>query len=398
MNGLLPWMKAEVAFCRPKSLAEMMEVAQLVENREILRREANLNGYSGRKSSVQASGGNKVAPNNATGEIKGNTTFSIRTITLRSPGPNENRREGAYNRLMDAEFQIWKEKGLCFRCNKKYLTDHKCKMKEHHELRMFVVANDKEEFEIVEGKEVEKGKLNKLEVKEDTTTFVELSINLVVGLNDPGTMNVRDKLQNEDVIILIDCSATHNFVSDKLVKKLLISIKETAHYGVILGSGAAVQGKGICEKLEIRMKNWTVEENFLPLELGGVDIILGMQWLHSLGVTTVDWKNLLLTFSVEGKSIKIQGDPSLTKARVSLKNMIKAWGERDEGFLVECRAVEVVIPSDNDCYMANMEIETDSTLSTILKQFEDLFEWPKKLPPRREIEHQIHLKQRTDQT
>ena len=57
MNGLLPLIRAEVAFCRPKSLAKMMEVAQLVENREILRREANLNRYSGRKNSVQASGG-----------------------------------------------------------------------------------------------------------------------------------------------------------------------------------------------------------------------------------------------------------------------------------------------------------------------------------------------------
>ncbi|TYK00413.1 ty3-gypsy retrotransposon protein [Cucumis melo var. makuwa] len=325
-------------------------------------------------------GGNKVATNNATGEIKGNTSFLTRTITLRSPGPNENRREGTYKRLPNAEFQIWKEKGLCFRCNEKYSADHKCKMKEHRELRMFVVANDKEELKIVDGEEVEKGELNKLEVKGDTTTFVELSINSVVGLNDPGTMKVRGKLWNEDVIIPIDCGATHNFVSEKLVKKLLIPIKETAHYGVILGSGAAVEGKGVCERLEIRMKNWTVKEDFLPLELGGVDIILGMQWLHSLGVTTVDWKSLLLTFSVEGKSIKIQGDPSLTKARVSFKNMIKAWGVEGEGFLVECRAVELVTLADNDCYMAHMEIEADSSLSTILKQFEDAFEWLEKLP------------------
>ncbi|TYK10932.1 ty3-gypsy retroelement transposase [Cucumis melo var. makuwa] len=212
-----------------------------------------------------------------------------------------------------------------------------------------------------------------IEVKEDTTTFVELSINSVVGLNYPGTMKVRGKLQDEDVIILIDCGTTHNFVSEKLVKKLLIPIKVTAHYGGILGSGAAVQGKGICEELEICMKDWTVKENVLPLELGGVDIIL-----------------------VKGKPIQIQGDPSLTKARVSLKNMIKAWGAEDEGFLVECRVVELVTPVNNDYRMTYMEIETDSSLSTVLKQFEDVFEWPEKLPPRREIEHQIHLKQGTD--
>ncbi|KAA0032599.1 peroxidase 64 [Cucumis melo var. makuwa] len=296
---------------------------------------------------------------NTTGETKGNTTFPIRTITLRSPAQGENRREGTYKRLPNAEFQIRKEKGLCFRCNEKYSADHKCKMKEHRELRMFVVTNDQEEPEIVDGDEVKKGELNTIEVKGDTTTFVELSINSMIGLNDPGTMKVRGKLRDEDVIILIDCGATHNFVSEKLVKKLFIPIKETAHYGVILGSRAAVQIKGI--------------------------------W-----VTTVGWKNLLPTFSVKGKPIKIQEDPSLTKARVNLENMIKAWGVDDEGFLVECRAIELVTPVNNDCHTTHMEIETNSSLNTMLKQFEDVFEWPEKLPPRREIEHQIHLKQGTD--
>ena len=37
MNGLLSWIKAEVDFCRPTRLAQMMQLAQLVENREIVR-------------------------------------------------------------------------------------------------------------------------------------------------------------------------------------------------------------------------------------------------------------------------------------------------------------------------------------------------------------------------
>ena len=73
----------------------MREVAQLVENRENFRRKANLNGYSNRKNFVQTLRG-KNTTNNATGETKGNTSFPIRTITLRSPAQGENRREGTY--------------------------------------------------------------------------------------------------------------------------------------------------------------------------------------------------------------------------------------------------------------------------------------------------------------
>ncbi|KAL4032944.1 hypothetical protein IC575_006027 [Cucumis melo] len=64
-------------------------------------------------------------------------------------------------------------------------------------------------------------------------------------------------------------------------------------------------------------------------------------------------------------------------------------GEKDEGFLVECRAIEVEA-------LKNMETEKSSPISTIIKQYEDVFERPEKLPPRRKIEHQIHLKEGTN--
>ena len=47
-----------------------------------------------------------------------------------------------HNGLPDAEFQARKKKGLCFRCNEKYSADHKCKIKELRELRMFVVVGE----------------------------------------------------------------------------------------------------------------------------------------------------------------------------------------------------------------------------------------------------------------
>ena len=52
--------------------------------------------------------------------------------------------------MSDAEFQIRKEKGLCFRCNEKYSHDHRCKNIGQRELRMYVVRANDEEFEIIE--------------------------------------------------------------------------------------------------------------------------------------------------------------------------------------------------------------------------------------------------------
>ena len=49
------------------------------------------------------------------------------------------------------------------------------------------------------------------------------------------------------------------------------------------------------------MSEWKIVANFLPLELGGVEVVLGMEWLYSLGITEVDWRNLTLTFTHQAK-------------------------------------------------------------------------------------------------
>ena len=101
---------------------------------------------------------------------------------------------------------------MCFRCNEKYSHDHKCKMKEQRELRMIVVKKEGEEYEIIEEGGMDQKELNALEVVEESQVVVELSINSVVGLSNPGTMKVKGVIQGKVAIVLIDCGVTRNFI------------------------------------------------------------------------------------------------------------------------------------------------------------------------------------------
>ena len=269
MGVLLPWIKVEMEFCNPVGLAEMMRYAQMVEHREILRREANLPRYSGVKvpndtyltaktNSVLKEQGNKE-----------NTVFPIRTITLRGSPTKEIKKEGPSKQLSDAEFQAKREKGLCFKCDEKYYSGHKCKAKEIRELRMFVVRADDVDEEIIEEDEYDLKGLKTMELQNDLGEVVELCINSVVGLTNPGTMKIRGTIQSKEVVVLVDCGATHNFISDRLVMTLKLPSKDTSNYGVILGSGTTIKGKRVCEKVELDLNGWTVMENFLPLDWEG---------------------------------------------------------------------------------------------------------------------------------
>lgn len=67
------------------------------------------------------------------------------------------------------------------------------------------------------------------------------------------------------------------------------------------------------------------------------------------------------------------------------------WESKDQGFLVECRAMEGGV-SMAKWYGIDEVANIDEALPTLLEKFGKVFEWPEELPPRREIEHHIHLK------
>ncbi|TYK18318.1 ty3-gypsy retroelement transposase [Cucumis melo var. makuwa] len=186
----------------------------------------------------------------------------MRTITLRGVTTTDNRREGPSKRLSNAEFQARREKRLCFKCDEKYYARHRCKAKEQKELKMLVVREDGEEFEIIEEE---------------------------------------------------------------------------------------VEG-------EVAKEN-TIER--------------------------------------EGRKVIIRGDPSLTKKGVSLKSIVKSWAGEDQGFLVECQAIKENVAME-ELYKEESELIVDDAISPLLRKFEDVFEWLETLPPKRGIEHHIHLKQGTN--
>lgn len=141
-------------------------------------------------------------------------------------------------------------------------------------------------------------------------------MNLVVGLTPPQTMKVKGKIIGQSVVVLIDCGATHNFISTKLVQRLGLPKITTTGYLVIMGRALPFKELECVNRWCYRFKTSEVVEDFLPLELGSSDVILRMKWLATLGGTLVNWKELTMKFRFGGTSVTLQGDPSLSKTSV----------------------------------------------------------------------------------
>lgn len=100
---------------------------------------------------------------------------------------------------------------------------------------------------------------------------------------------------------MIDPGATHNFIALEVVKHLGIEVSGSESFGVVLGNGETIQGVGCCYGVEIELEDgMRVKEDFLPLVLGGFDVILGVQWLEKFGAMVTNWKTQVMKFQWQG--------------------------------------------------------------------------------------------------
>lgn len=261
-------------------------------------------------------------------------------------------------------------KGLCYRCDDRWSIGHKCKRKE---LSVLLAC---------EGEEDEPLTSPPSPLSEDLTEvgtvspLPEISLNSVMGLTSPRTMKLMGKIGGQGVVVMVDPGATHNFISREAVDKLGVPILPSPDFGVSLGTGDSVMGTGICKSVVLEVQGVVIVENFLPLDLGNSDLILGIQWLEKLGTMT------------------LKGDASLGRSGISLKAMLRSLRKEGHGFLVEFNLLQAPTVQGNEDTQPGKEIP--EFLKGVLDEYKGVFNMPVGLPPKRSHDHAVVLKEGTD--
>lgn len=123
--------------------------------------------------------------------------------------------------------------------------------------------------------------------------------------------------------MLVDSGASHNFVSSKLVQQLQLPVSETPAFRVKLGDGYHISSIGMCKNLNLQLSQLLIEMDFYSFPLGGVDVILGMSWLETLGDLQANWKEMTIKFQVGKQQICLEGDSSFSREVVSIRSLRK---------------------------------------------------------------------------
>ena len=191
-----------------------------------------------------------------------------------------------YQELMDR-----RAKGLCFKCGQHYSPMHQCPEKE---LRLLVQEEDGEEM--LNNKEAIEQTIEETEEWEMICHVVELNNFRAHVKTCCKTMKLKGYLQEFPILLLIDSGASHNYITRELVTSLNLTITDTKEFAVRLGDGSRKFSQGRCERLKIAIGNNLLQVNAYVLEIEGIEMILGMEWLETLGEVKLDWKKKTMSF------------------------------------------------------------------------------------------------------
>ena len=162
-----------------------------------------------------------------------------------------------------------------------------------------------------------------------------------------------------------------------------LQIENTLVYAVEVGTGQKEPSRGMCKGVGIEVQGIHIFQSFFLLELGGVHLVLGIQWLSGLGEIVGNFK-VTMSWNEKGERRKLQRDPTLGRSKSSLKATLKALKDDGEGYLIT--PVEGEIEPEAGVMIS---VETQQ----LLDGFDDFCQQPPGLPPRREKDHAINLKE-----
>ncbi|GKA80211.1 retrotransposable element Tf2 [Tanacetum coccineum] len=127
------------------------------------------------------------------------------------------------------------------------------------------------------------------------------------------------------------------------------------------------------------------------LPLGGCEMVLGIQWLSTLGNIICNFRDLRMSFQYNRRMINLRGSKKGVVQWLQGKQLAKNMGVQAQlSSMILCVYLESMLNMVSAKTTTN---EVPKGLQTLLEDYDDVFAIPKELPPVRSHDHRIPLKE-----
>nr|KYP59360.1 Transposon Ty3-I Gag-Pol polyprotein [Cajanus cajan] len=274
-----------------------------------------------------------------------------------------------------------RKKGLCYFCDEPFTYEHSLT---HKKLQLHMVEIDKEEddetlqFETM--------------VKEIDFGDPYISVNALTGVQGFRTMRVTGSYKKKPLHILIDSGSTHNFLDVDIAKKLGCRIQVMKPLQIIVADGNKMKIEAIVKEFSWFLQHNKFQADMMLIPLGCCDMVLGIEWLVTLGDIVWNFDKLKMEFVVDGKRHVLRG--SSQNGIKIIKNQLM-----EKTLMNGVHLSMIQVYPDEGPFLQSLtthaqQTTTPTAISALLAKFEDVFEEPTQLPPMREaFNHKIPLLQ-----
>ncbi|KAJ1702741.1 hypothetical protein LUZ63_002520 [Rhynchospora breviuscula] len=278
----------------------------------------------------------------------------------------------------NATYEQKRALGLCTRCDAKWHPGHQCTTRTVHLLMGPEETDVETEDEMVTFEEEP--------TSSEPTRIEEAVISLFAAKDSKRVRNMKFKgfVGQTPVCALIDSGSTHSFVNPNILYTHQCNISRTDPMSVVVANGNRMMTDSECKGFKFSIQGNEFVKDVRLLDIKGYDLILGLDWLTERGPMMVDWKKGCLKFKSGDKEVKLQVCEEV--AEVSMCDTeINLVQERKRGNEVVIAQLFSVVNEPSG------ETSITPELCNVLEEYSELFEEPKTLPPKRDIDHQILL-------
>ncbi|GKV50520.1 hypothetical protein SLEP1_g57222 [Rubroshorea leprosula] len=288
-----------------------------------------------------------------------------------------------------------RRKGLCYWCDEKFTNGHKCK-----NMQLFSI-------EVVEGDEGEEGEVFEEAIEElPDDSNPHMSIHALSGGSSGAyrTMRVTGYVNKKPIHILIDSGSTHNFLDVNVAKRVGCKLQAVEALKVDVADGSSLECVHMCQDFTWWLQGKPFHTDTLILPLGSCDMVLGIQWLETLGDILWNFKTLRMEFAVNGQKYVLRGSSQVSLKMVGSKGMVRLLKKEGQASSIHlCSLIVDAVEGrgtwqteENKAENTSKKVSTCSELEKLLLEYANLFAEPKGLPPHRAHDHKICLKAGTD--
>nr|GMD32851.1 Transposon Ty3-G Gag-Pol polyprotein [Ipomoea batatas] len=215
-------------------------------------------------------------------------------------------------------------------------------------------------------------------------------LNTMIGPGSPRSLQLTGNIKSSSCLVLIDSGSTHNFITPAIVERLQLPTKSITPFQVYIGNGDTLGCQHVCHGVEVCMQGLTFAVDLHVLRIVGPDVVLGVQWLQSLGSVTHDYSKSTMEFQRGSTIVTLKGDSSLNNQPISFNQLQAMVTNGDIQTLYEIHHINTTNNSKPTQIQPTLP-PFPKPLQDLLLEFSMIPEPPKTLPPHSVFDNKIHL-------